>query len=135
MVKPEDTVFHIGDFIFYGGKECPEGKDKAIAIQGRLNGTIIHQKGNHDGNNTVKTIMKSCVINYGGQTMFLVHNPKYANKDYPINLVGHVHEKWLVKSNGENSVCINVGMDVHKFRPIDINTILKIYHQYRNGKL
>jgi len=134
IVKPEDTVFHIGDFIFYRGKECPEGEDKAKTIQDRLNGTIIHIEGNHDKNNTVKAIIRSCVIKLGGKSLFLVHNPSYSNKKYPINLVGHVHEKWLVRENGNNSVCINVGVDQHNFRPIDINTILNIYYKFIKAK-
>jgi len=133
IVKPEDTVFHIGDFIFYKGKESPEGTTKAIAIQDQLNGTIIHIEGNHDKNNTVKAIIRSCIIKLGGMTMFLVHNPEYANKRYPINLVGHVHEQWLTRSNGKHSMCINVGMDMHNFRPIDVNTILKIYNKNLKG--
>lgn len=86
-----------------------------------------------NSNNTVKAIIRNCVIHHGGMSMFLVHNPIYANPKYPINLVGHVHEKWLVRKNGKNSVCINVGVDQHNFRPININTILGIYYRYKKG--
>jgi len=89
-VKPEDTVFHVGDFCFQRNNQSL----KAEYWEKQLNGKIIHIKGNHDKNNSTKTIIERLVIRYGGKLINLVHNPEYADINYDINFTGHVHEKW-----------------------------------------
>ncbi len=53
-VKPEDTVFFLGDFIFKGGKEG--GVEKYRQFEKRLNGKFIFIKGNHDLTFPPKTV-------------------------------------------------------------------------------
>jgi len=45
-VKPDDTVFFLGDFIFKGGREG--GVEKYRLFEKRLNGKFIFIQGNHD---------------------------------------------------------------------------------------
>jgi calcineurin-like phosphoesterase family protein len=45
-VKPDDTVFFLGDFIFKGGKEG--GVHRYQLFEKRLNGKFIFVRGNHD---------------------------------------------------------------------------------------
>ena len=42
-VKPEDVVYHVGDFCFYGSKSG--GKTKFQQWEEKLNGKIIHING------------------------------------------------------------------------------------------
>jgi len=51
-VKPDDTVFFLGDFIFKGGNEG--GVDKYRQFEKRLNGKFIFIKGNHDRHNSLR---------------------------------------------------------------------------------
>lgn len=127
-VKEGDMFFHIGDFCFRnspGGKAGEGGVHKAEHFLGQLNGIKIMLKGNHDGNNSLKTPIEKMVLRYGGKRMNLVHNPIHADSDYEINLVGHVHEKWKFKKLNEKSVMINVGVDVWNFKPVSFEEITK----------
>ena len=126
-VKPEDIVYHIGDF-------CYRGVSKYSKYLEKLNGTIIVIKGNHDRNNGVKTILESATIKHGGHRLYLVHRPFNCNPNIKINLVGHVHKNWKfrVKRCGlfKKVILINVGVDVHNFRPVNINELLSEYSKW-----
>jgi calcineurin-like phosphoesterase family protein len=129
-VKPEDTVFHIGDFCFKnspnavargeGGIKSPQSCEKM------LNGKIIFIKGNHDGHNNVKTPITRMTIVYGGKTILLIHDPMDIVNIGNHNLVfcGHVHTDWETNKIGGIDV-INVGVDVNKFRPVSLEELLK----------
>ena len=127
-VKPDDIVFHIGDFCF---KNTAGGKDgEGIGVTAKewesmLNGKIIHVKGNHDKNNSTKTIVQGMLIKHCGHEAYLVHNPEHANLNYRINLTGHVHQHWHVKRMPDN-VLVNVGVDVNRFMPITFQEIMRI---------
>jgi len=123
-VKPEDVVFHLGDFCFKGGKEG--GKNKYDFYAKQLNGKIILIKGNHDNNNSAKTIIENMTIYHGGKYFHLVHRPEGADSEY--NLVGHIHKLWKVKREGRK-LLINVGVDVWNFMPITIKEILNVINE------
>jgi len=133
-VKEEDTVFHVGDFCFQRSSQSL----KAKCWEDKLNGKIIHIKGNHDKNNSTKTVIERLVISMGGRSINLVHKPEHADLSYGLNFVGHVHEKWAFKRirQGDLSTdCINVGVDVNNFRPVTFNEIMSKYkHWLRNGR-
>lgn len=122
IVKPEDTVFHIGDFCF---KNIDANINRSVEFEKLLNGKIIHIQGNHDNNNSTKCILYGGLINYYGHEMWMVHDPKYFNKNYKINLVGHVHTAWKTQER-DGVLLINVGVDVNNYRPISGKTIHKI---------
>jgi len=135
-VKEEDTVFHAGDFCFKnsaGGKVGEGMTHKANYYSSRLSGTIIYIKGNHDRNNSVKTIIDRIVIKYGPHYINIVHVPENYDMNFSINFVGHVHEKWKFRRiyiPGEDRCIdlINIGMDQWKFQPV---TFEEIYSEYR----
>ena len=68
-VKKNDIVFCIGDFCFKNSSSKKgEGiKIKALEWEKQLNGKIIHIRGNHDKNNSTKTIIERLVIGYGSK--------------------------------------------------------------------
>ena len=134
-VKSEDIVFVIGDFCFKNSSNRRgEGiKKTAIEWEMELNGKIIHIKGNHDKNNSTKTIIERMVIGYGGKRINLVHNPEKADPNYDINFTGHVHNNWKIKRKRfERRItdCINIGIDVWNYYPIKFNEIIHRYSQW-----
>ena len=124
-VKPEDIVFHIGDFCFRNSSN----KDNGVRInylewESKLNGKIIHIQGNHDKNNSTKTIIQGLLIKYGGRDIYCVHNPGHFNPDYEINFVGHSHNLWKTQQR-EDTLLINVGIDVNGFMPRTFEELIK----------
>ena len=135
-VRPDDMVFHVGDFCFKnsaGGKPGEGMMHKSSYYSSKLNGNIIYIKGNHDKNNSVRTIIDRLVIKYGPHYVNLVHVPEHYDMNFSINFVGHVHEKWKFKRiyipHHDRIVdLINVGVDQWDFKPM---TFEEIYNSYR----
>ena len=138
-VKKDDIVFHIGDFCFrntLGGKVGEGVITKSKEWEEQLNGQIIHIQGNHDRNNSTKTIIQKLVIKYGGKKINLVHNPAHSDINYSLNFCGHVHQLWKFKRAeyaDKITDIINVGIDVWKFRPVKFEEIMKEYYRWRNN--
>ena len=139
-IGPDDVLYHVGDFCFRnspGGKTGEGGTNKAKYYREKLNGTIFFIKGNHDKNNSVKTITERVIIGYGQHRVNLVHNPEMVSFDYKLNFVGHVHEKWkfrtLVALDGRTTDCINVGVDVNKFMPKTFDELHGEYKRWRKN--
>ena len=135
-VSPGDTVYHIGDFNFKNSKGGKKGEGlpiKASTLEAKLNGKIIHIKGNHDRNNGVKTLIEKIIIKYGPHYVALVHDPKNYDPRFRINFTGHVHDQWKFKREydpmGDNYTdLVNVGTDVWNFQPV---TFEEIYREYK----
>ena len=92
-VHTEDTVFFLGDFIYKSGERC----EKADHWIKQLNGNIIFVRGNHDNNNSLKTIIDCVHITFAHQRINMVHKPSHSNASFDINLCGHVHDKWRIR--------------------------------------
>lgn len=114
-----DTVFHLGDFGDYNKVK-------------ELNGKIILIRGNYEYNDMLPV---HTLLNYGfvdvwdeysneveGYYMNLTHKPSKVKNKKGINLFGHIHKLCMVKPYG-----LNVGIDCHNFKPIDLETVL-FYH-------
>jgi calcineurin-like phosphoesterase family protein len=135
-VKDDDVVFHNGDFCFKnsaGGKEGEGMVHKSTYWTSKLNGTIIFIKGNHDRNNSVKTIIEKIVIKYGPHFINMTHIPENYDSNFGINFVGHIHEKWKFRRvylpfEERHVDLINIGVDVWNFYPV---TFEEIYSDYR----
>lgn len=134
-VKTEDTVFIIGDFCFRADKTVVEkvgaGKEKASFWMDRLNGSKILVKGNHDNNNSAKTIIECIHITFANRRINLCHKPEHVNYDFPINFVGHVHNAWKIQKRStpgaygpKETILFNVGVDVNRYMPITIDEAL-----------
>ena len=108
---------------------------KASYYSEKLNGNIIHIRGNHDKNNSVRTLIEKIIIRYGNHYVCLVHDPRNYDMNYAINFVGHVHEKWkfrrIINPMFEDKYVdlINVGVDVWNFKPV---TFEEIYSSYKS---
>ena len=127
-IKKNDLVFHLGDFCFKnspGGKEGEGETKNAEYYLSQLNGHITFIRGNHDRNNSLNAIIKNGVIEFGGEEIYITHDPLDAITSYKINLVGHVHDLWKIKKEHQCYI-INVGVDVWGWYPININEIMKL---------
>jgi calcineurin-like phosphoesterase family protein/nucleoside 2-deoxyribosyltransferase len=117
VVKPDDIVYHLGDFAF---------TDDALEIVKRLNGEIHLIKGNYDDprpHERLEELFTSvsesmlCVLK-NGVTVYLNHYPMNAEDDM-FNIVGHIHGLWKVQRN-----MINVSCDAWHFYPVSEDQII-----------
>jgi len=141
-VDPIDQVYHLGDFCFKnspGGKEGEGMTIKATDWIRKLNGNIIFVKGNHDKNNSLRTLTERIVIRYGSHYVNLVHDPANYDPNFKINFVGHIHNKWKFKRvfdlmEDRYTDLINVGVDVWNFQPVTFEEIYKYYKRWSKTK-
>lgn len=49
-------------------------------------------------------------------------------------LCGHVHEAWHIRRSQKGTIMYNVGMDVHDYRPVAINTVRENIKKYQEGE-
>jgi calcineurin-like phosphoesterase family protein len=128
-VKEDDVVFHVGDFCF---RNSPGGKDgegeqlTARFYRKQLNGEMVFIKGNHDGNNSLKTIIHHAVIEFAGHEIYLVHNPVDHNPKFKLNFVGHIHNLFKFKYIPQTkTLLVNVGVDIWRYMPITFDEIYR----------
>lgn len=122
VVSPGDTVKHLGDFYFDNG----DGKDVAY-WEKRLNGKIVHIKGNHDRSKKIKGMIMSATMKVAGHEFLIQHRPPERREEVPdfcdAVLCGHVHEKWdHIWVDGV--LVVNVGVDVRNFRPMALDEVV-----------
>lgn len=159
VVKPEDTVYCLGDFSM---------AFRSVELYSfRLNGIKYLIPGNHDmchsyhkksrsQENREKWIQKykdygwtvlpeQTTLDIGGLTVNICHHPyttkyetenedKYTrwrpNDDGKILLCGHIHEKWKVNKSIGGTFMINVGVDQWDFTPVSAE---KIFQMIKDG--
>lgn len=118
-VRPNDEVYHLGDFGDYSRLSCLNGKIKIIAGNYERDGkTQVPDDVVLDGDiDDIKIKSKD------GFEYTLRHEPVNPLKDAKENkdafyLFGHIHEKNKFKTNG-----INVGTDIYHFTPVELEEI------------
>jgi calcineurin-like phosphoesterase family protein len=121
-VHPLDTVYHLGDFCCHGRARGEEGsRSTAEYWESRLNGKIVHIRGNHDKNNSVKASLEYAIMEFAGLSWLLKHVPPRSKEEIPtecdVVLCGHVHNLWSCQSLW-GKPAINVGTDVRKYAPM-----------------
>lgn len=125
-VRPEDTVYHLGDFALTKVEIFAE-------FRKQLQGNIILIRGNHDrfgksrGGDLGMTVVETdAELKVGDRTFVLGHRPQFEPlAPNEIRLCGHVHEHWLVRKG-----VLNVGVDLWDFRPISFDEALAAHAQY-----
>lgn len=92
-VSKDDIVYINGDFGFFNNR------DEFNSIVDRMNGRLVWVKGNHDRlSNKIKPKLIRGVLQTKDLFINMVHDPIWANPEYPINIVGHVHLAYKQKS-------------------------------------
>lgn len=122
MVKEEDEVIFNGDVIYKDQLEY-------LPMISRMHGKKTLIRGNHDRWLTDEQLKPyfDVIIPDGegiefeveGIPCFATHYPTRGRKDR-FNLTAHVHSAWRYQLN-----MLNIGIDVHHFYPVNLNTIPK----------
>lgn len=145
VVKPDDTVYNLGDMAM-------NDVAGAIPYLQRLNGIQIWIFGNHDTINKIALIQENCphiirvgdyhcsyatIIKNGKWSFYLSHYPtKVGNYDDEkihsklFALAGHTHTK--DKFLDMKDKCYHVEMDAHDCYPVNIETVIADIRNYRN---
>lgn len=141
VVRPGDTVYHLGDFAF--------GKGEALAeYRRRLCGDVILIRGNHDRRSRAKLLeagFQDVVSSYAlawarpelrgaalerarlppTAAILLQHRPlenaAFRASGYSHHFCGHVHDLWATQYGGR---IVNVGVDQWDFRPVSVEVAL-----------
>lgn len=128
-VKPDDLVYHLGDF-------AVANKTRQREIRDQLNGAISLVKGNHD--KKVDSSLFDDIFDLLDGKFILVDEEFYITlSHYPMlcwnkscygswNLFGHVHK--LYKFNPYAARSMNVGWDIWN-RPISLNEVATIFYK------
>ena len=118
-VKPNDTVWHLGDFGFY------KTYDELNAVFSQLNGNKYLIAGNHDYGNTKRLFWEKVStleeLMFGKQTLVLFHYPMTAwHRSYQgsYHLHGHTHGGL----DGTNQ-SLDVGVDCWNYTPVNYEEI------------
>jgi len=132
VVKPEDVVFHLGDFGM-----AP--KEKMIAIFKQLNGKITLVRGNHEPPLSAildigfHSVANEIRLQYKHWEFHMTHIPQ-ADLMYDemrtnmINLHGHIHGKKRASCNR-----INVSCDAWDYTPQTLDDLMMEYRKQRKG--
>lgn len=135
VVSPEDTVYHLGDFVMHESENIPP-------ILEQLNGHIVLIRGNHDTKRKLSVIAQYpdkvevkdiAYLPYKGLYFVMCHFPM-TNTDFldmvvqdnsEVTIVhGHVHDKTPLFTPTTHS--FNVSCDVTDFAPVPINKMWKM---------
>jgi calcineurin-like phosphoesterase family protein len=129
IVEPEDLVYHLGDVCYHRTPEF-------LPQINRFNGKKILIRGNHDrvfsdeelGQyfSQITPEGEGLLIDVEGISCYATHYPHLGVKDH-FNLVGHIHSAWKFQLN-----MMNVGVDVHHFRPVPAENIPKALNAIKN---
>jgi calcineurin-like phosphoesterase family protein len=132
IIKPEDTIYHLGDFAFKSKNGCKE-------ILKHLNGNIVLIKGNHDNSDTLKAFrsFNFPIYDYleldvsdeeiGNQTICLFHYPILFWRGKAMgtwHLFGHMHGSY--HDSRLHIAQIDVGVDAWDFKPVSFDQIKTI---------
>lgn len=129
VVKPTDTVWHLGDFALYRSKEL------MIELVSKLNGNIRLIKGNHDTHTNAfyrdvgfKEVYDRPIVL--DEFMILSHRPMpFVPSTGMINLYGHVHNSPMFETWGNMCACMCV--ERHNYTPVNL---LEISNHYAKDK-
>lgn len=135
VVKPNDTLWHLGDVAFSGDEMIQEFSDRVNCKNVNL---IL---GNHDhrivNNPELQKNFKSISTTYGwphgkkigGRSFSMCHFPMFVWENHlrgAFHLHGHCHGS-LKNEEFTNRKVMDVGIDTHpEFRPYHIDEIIKI---------
>ena len=138
LVKPEDTVYILGDC-------CLCDTEASIEILKALNGKKYLAFGNHDTDNRLKRFAQENIfedikfgyrLRIGNKTLVLTHYPSLVanpNENWTLNFYGHTHTADRFELFGD-SACYNVGVDAHDNCPVCLDEIQADIHKRTLGE-
>ena len=127
IVNEHNMIVHVDDLVYVNGDAIYQGSPESLPLIAKLNGRKILIRGNHDRVFTDEQLApyfeqiipegQGIELDVAGIPCYITHYPTKSKKDR-FNLVGHIHGIWKLQLNS-----LNVGVDVHHFRPVNINKI------------
>lgn len=132
LVKPDDTIFILGDFGIM--KILPFLNGKKVLIKGNYERHVPQLlEGFEPQFKEIYEEKHMIQVNKNGKEYFITmaHEPSRV-KNTPIdethiNLFGHVHKLCMIKPYG-----LNVGTDCHNYDPINLETVLTYHNAILN---
>jgi len=130
IVRPQDMVIVIGDFVWTGGKP-----DKIKEYLSKLNGRIILVVGNHDRKgyswymtNGINFACDRFVWDFNGKRILFVHDPANVSVEerqkYDYVIHGHQHGNVPFIHYIEDKTFINVSVENIKYEPTNLIILL-----------
>ena len=121
VVRPEDTVYVVGDFVF-GRRTRPWWEYDDI-----LHGQKVYFHGNHDRFDNMLALDQLDLM-VGGEKFLLIHDPTQVPEDYQGWIIhGHVHNNHPFISFRTRRV--NISADVIGYRPVDLELVADVIHR------
>lgn len=127
VISPKDTVYFLGDLAY--GKNS--STDYWLC---KLNGNIIFFRGNHDSSANINFI-DSDIVTIGDIQFFLTHTPDNVPADWNGWIIhGHHHNNQLDNYPfiNYNRKTINISVELTNYKPVNINTILRLVKLTKN---
>lgn len=121
IISNKDKVYFLGDLAYGRGSKSTDYWLK------KLNGKITFIRGNHDKSNNIP-FHESYILEYRGYEFFLSHEPEKVPKDWDGWVIcGHHHNNKPLKYPfiDKNNKIINISTDLTKFRPVNIDELIK----------
>lgn len=133
VVSRTDEVFHVGDFAMVGTSQW----ERIGAVLKHLNGTHHLIIGNHDECNWDKYINVGFASVHSAMWwdqdgIACVHDPSawtITKHSFPILICGHIHSLFTIIEK-DDTIVINVGVDVNAFKPVSLTEIKRIAKNY-----
>lgn len=129
VVRPEDTVYHLGDFALSWGSKHRELIDSLLS---RLAGQKWLIVGNHDRDEVTKNPRWNSVKPYHEIKIDLggAHKQRIVMCHYSLRTWNQMHRgAWMLYGHSHGSLTdiggktIDVGVDVHGYKPISIEAV------------
>lgn len=133
VVKPEDTVYHLGDVSMHGSYS------RMVDIISKLNGNIILIQGNHDELKVCSRLLEDGYIKelhevgiklkINKQSLWLSHYPmEIGLRDRKWSIHGHIHSsksRYLNQINvGVDSAFMNEAMELPFGQPLALDRLI-----------
>lgn len=128
MIRPEETVLHLGDLMVWYGKELDYWKATLESLPGKK----FFLRGNHDKFKTKEykalnwTEIPEFIQEIKGQRVLFSHYPDTTRiSEWDINIHGHIHnnelDPWLKKSGRRYT---NISVELTNYAPIRAEDVL-----------
>lgn len=134
IVSEEDTVYFLGDMMLGTSQFFDEKLENVLSSIPGQKHLIL---GNHDKRSPQRYIdvgfdsvhTELVLTPEPDKQITLIHDPAKARTPNKVYAVGHIHGLWktLVGQNGQK--LFNVGVDVHGFTPVPINSLFNLFEE------
>lgn len=126
LVKPDDTIWHLGDVTVFYGEHQREWEKTCSSLSG--NKKLI--LGNHDERSTSFYrklgfgVVQPFITEIAGRRILFSHYPKFhlPNSNWDLNIHGHSHTHKIKRWSEWH---INVSVEHMKYSPVRLKDILK----------